>query len=183
MSACFIPNYGVAREAGERPSWRRPHGALMTADPPSPADELASFVERGQKAQAATRFHIDENQLYRKIPILRRLIPSVRKRIRRIWPSGHTRPVRPVRLTGLDAPLIHIFGDSHSGLFAATPGAVIHYIGPVTMHKVGRDGVQVFGLDLSRLRPATVSDFVLAKLMSACMWQTKETAFRGNLRK
>lgn len=38
---------------------------------------------------------------------------------------------------------VHVIGDSHSGEFANIEGCVIHYLGPRTMHRVGRDGLEV----------------------------------------
>ncbi len=35
---------------------------------------------------------------------------------------------------------IHVFGDSHSLEFRGIPNCIQHYLGPVTMHRIGRDG-------------------------------------------
>lgn len=37
--------------------------------------------------------------------------------------------------------MIHIFGDSHSSIYKYIPEITVHNVGPVTMHRVGRDGV------------------------------------------
>lgn len=37
------------------------------------------------------------------------------------------------------APSIHVIGDSHSWEFRGIPGCMEHYLGPVTMHRMGRD--------------------------------------------
>lgn len=46
--------------------------------------------------------------------------------------------------------MIHVFGDSHSLSFAGIPNTEIHYLGPVTMHRIGRDGFDVapYGADI-----------------------------------
>ena len=38
--------------------------------------------------------------------------------------------------------MIHIFGDSHSSIYKYLPEITVHNVGPVTMHRVGRDGVR-----------------------------------------
>lgn len=38
--------------------------------------------------------------------------------------------------------MIHIFGDSHSSIYKYIPEITVHNVGPVTMHRVGRDGVR-----------------------------------------
>lgn len=38
---------------------------------------------------------------------------------------------------------IHVIGDSHSQEFANIQGCKIHYLGPRTMHRVGRDGLHL----------------------------------------
>lgn len=38
---------------------------------------------------------------------------------------------------------IHVIGDSHSQEFAAIDGCIIHYLGPRTMHRIGRDGLAI----------------------------------------
>lgn len=35
---------------------------------------------------------------------------------------------------------VHVFGDSHSFSFSEIPNFEIHWLGPVTMHRIGRDG-------------------------------------------
>jgi hypothetical protein len=111
---------------------------------------------------------IDEWRLYRRIPILKRLVPSASKRITRLlWPNGRVVSVHQVRLVGLSTPVIHIFGDSHCGLFAKTPGATMHYVGPVTMHRVGRDGLRAFALntlDIGAIRRGDALGFIFGEI-------------------
>ncbi len=39
------------------------------------------------------------------------------------------------------SPSLHVIGDSHvKFIFRSTPGIKVHYLGPVTMHRVARDG-------------------------------------------
>lgn len=44
--------------------------------------------------------------------------------------------------------MIHIIGDSHSLMFAEIHECLIHHIGPVTMHRIGRDSLNIcnFGI-------------------------------------
>jgi hypothetical protein len=121
---------------------------------------------------------IDEGRLYRRIPVLKRLVPSASKRIARLlWPNGRVLPVHHVRLVGLATPVIYIFGDSHCGLFAKTPGATMHYLGPITMHRVGRDGLRAFASVLSA--EAMHLLFCLVKLTCACTSQSNATTSAG----
>lgn len=47
---------------------------------------------------------------------------------------------------------IIVIGDSHSDfLFSGIPRCKICWLGPATMHRVGRDGVDVLGLDLIKI--------------------------------
>jgi hypothetical protein len=50
----------------------------------------------------------------------------------------------PGQSIGVDTPCFHVFGDSHSRFYSTTPRVVVHHIGPVTMHRVGRDGLDLF---------------------------------------
>lgn len=111
---------------------------------------------------------IDEGRLYRKIPFLKRMVPSARKRITSLlWPNGRLRPTHAVRLVGLDAPAIHLFGDSHCGLLFKTPGVIEHYLGPVTMHRVGRDGLRAFAfetLDIGAIAKGDALAFIFGEI-------------------
>lgn len=42
--------------------------------------------------------------------------------------------------------IVHVIGDSHSSEFSKIPGCVIHWLGPITMHRVGRDGLSFVNL-------------------------------------
>lgn len=46
-------------------------------------------------------------------------------------------------ITAPNYPTIHVIGDSHSNEFSLIDGCIIHHIGPVTMHRVGRDGLSI----------------------------------------
>ena len=39
--------------------------------------------------------------------------------------------------------MIHIIGDSHSLMFQNIEGCIIHHVGPITMHRIGRDGINI----------------------------------------
>lgn len=43
-------------------------------------------------------------------------------------------------------PIVHVLGDSHSFEFIKVPGCVVHWLGPITMHRVGRDGLSFLNL-------------------------------------
>lgn len=107
---------------------------------------------------------IDEGRLYRRMPILKRLIPSAHKRITRfLWPNGRVLPTHSVRLVGVDASITHIFGDSHTGLFAASPSVIVHYLGPATMHRVGRDGASIF-VDAAKVNQGDALGFIFGEI-------------------
>jgi len=36
---------------------------------------------------------------------------------------------------------VHVIGDSHSEAFRKIDGCTVHWIGPITMHRIGRDGL------------------------------------------
>lgn len=38
-------------------------------------------------------------------------------------------------------PTVHVIGDSHSMEFFHIPGCKVYWLGPITMHRVGRDGL------------------------------------------
>jgi hypothetical protein len=38
---------------------------------------------------------------------------------------------------------LHVIGDSHSAEFSNIDGCIIHYLGPRTMHRIGRDGLAI----------------------------------------
>lgn len=42
--------------------------------------------------------------------------------------------------------VVHVFGDSHSEEFKNIPGCIVHWLGPITMHRVGRDNLSVLDL-------------------------------------
>lgn len=41
---------------------------------------------------------------------------------------------------------VHVIGDSHSLAFSLIPGCVVHWLGPITMHRVGRDDLAFLNL-------------------------------------
>lgn len=44
---------------------------------------------------------------------------------------------------------IHIIGDSHAFSFQNIENCVIHHLGPVTMHRIGRDGINIKDYDVN----------------------------------
>lgn len=87
------------------------------------------------------------------------------KRIERLlWPSGRTMTAVPIRLVGLTAERIHIFGDSHTDLFQSLPRAIIHHTVGVTMHRVGRDGAQTFALPTRGIESGDALGFVFGEI-------------------
>jgi lysophospholipase L1-like esterase len=64
---------------------------------------------------------------------------------------------------------LHVFGDSHSKfLFERFKGAQIHWLGPVTMHRVGRDGLQSLVKDEVTLGPDDWAVFVFGEIDLRC---------------
>lgn len=110
--------------------------------------------------------YANDTRLYRKIPIVRRLVPSLRKHVERlIWPGGRTMRAVPLRLVGISAPAIHVFGDSHSWLYRHLPGAIVHFlISGVTMHRIGRDGLSIFKLDTLAIKPGEALAFIFGEV-------------------
>jgi hypothetical protein len=140
--------------------------------------------ESNDKPEGRTRIlrHIvDERQLHRKIPVLKRLVPSLHKRLERlVWPNGRTMRITPIRLIGLNAERIHIFGDSHSNVYRLAPEAVVHYLGAVTMHRVGRDGIQLFALDGIDVKPGDALGFVFGEIdVRSHVGQQRDRFFRN----
>ena len=41
---------------------------------------------------------------------------------------------------------IHVIGDSHVREFTGIPGCVLHHLGPILMHRIGRDGLKAVNL-------------------------------------
>jgi hypothetical protein len=72
--------------------------------------------------------------------------------------------LRVGKSTGIRAPVLHVFGDSHSRLFGATPGAISHHIGPVTMYRVGRDGISVFDLASRQINDGDAIGFCFGEI-------------------
>jgi hypothetical protein len=46
----------------------------------------------------------------------------------------------------IPATTVHVFGDSHSQEFKLVPGCKINWLGAITMHRVGRDGLNFINI-------------------------------------
>ncbi|MCP4403198.1 MAG: hypothetical protein GY801_38560 [bacterium] len=64
--------------------------------------------------------------------------------------------------------MIHIVGDSHARLFRRPFCYFTHYLGPVTMHKVGRDGVESVMGNKHKIRNGDSVIFVFGEIDVRC---------------
>jgi hypothetical protein len=48
-----------------------------------------------------------------------------------------------VFVESLNAFTIHVIGDSHCFAFQGIENTKVHHIGPITMHRIGRDGLEI----------------------------------------
>lgn len=66
------------------------------------------------------------------------------------------------------APTIHIFGDSHSREFEFVPHCTVHWLGPVTMHRMGRDGLSFLNLKQSGVEENQIAIFAFGEIDVRC---------------
>jgi hypothetical protein len=67
-----------------------------------------------------------------------------------------------------EGPVIHVFGDSHSLEFFQIPHCVIHHLGPITMHRVGRDGLSFLYLPNLGVLEGEVAVFSFGEIDARC---------------
>jgi hypothetical protein len=64
--------------------------------------------------------------------------------------------------------LIHAIGDSHSSEFSQVPNCVCHWVGPMTMHRVGRDGLNAVNLPTIGVQNNEVAVFCFGEIDVRC---------------
>lgn len=65
-------------------------------------------------------------------------------------------------------PVIHVVGDSHAQEFSQIPGCEIHWLGPITMHRAGRDGISTLNLTSIGVEENQVAIFVFGEIDVRC---------------
>lgn len=63
---------------------------------------------------------------------------------------------------------IHVIGDSHSGSFKNINNCIIHHIGPITMHRVGRDGLNILNLQKLGIKENDIVIFTFGEIDVRC---------------
>jgi hypothetical protein len=66
------------------------------------------------------------------------------------------------------SPNIHVFGDSHVSEFSNIPGCLLHYVGPITMHRIGRDGLNFLDMTSYGVQENEVAIFVFGEIDCRC---------------
>ncbi len=78
-------------------------------------------------------------------------------------------------------PAIHVIGDSHSMEFSKVPGTQIHWLGPITMHRVGRDGLGCVNLPAFGMQEGEVAVFAFGEIDVRCHIGKQRDEFKRNL--
>jgi hypothetical protein len=66
-------------------------------------------------------------------------------------------------------PALHVFGDSHAKfIFRDARSVALHYLGPVTMHRVARDGKRALDLKDFDVQPGDVAVWCLGEIDVRC---------------
>jgi len=63
---------------------------------------------------------------------------------------------------------IHVIGDSHTVAFSKVPECIIHNIGPVTMHRIGRDGLDFLDIKMMEVQDLDSVVFVFGEIDVRC---------------
>lgn len=66
------------------------------------------------------------------------------------------------------SPLIHVIGDSHSLAFRNIESCRIHHIGAITMHRVGRDGLNLINLRQRGVKEGDIAVFAFGEIDVRC---------------
>ena len=88
----------------------------------------------------------------------------------------------------LDAPnpsaprRIFVLGDSHTKAFEGTPHCIIHHLGPITMHRVGRDRSKLFHLTDFGIKDGDAVVFVFGEIDARCHIGKQRDLFKRDLR-
>ncbi len=73
---------------------------------------------------------------------------------------------------------VHVFGDSHSRMFTGFPNTKIHHLGPVTMHRAGRDNQKLISLNKFNVRKSDIVVMVFGEIDMRC--HIKKIAEKAN---
>jgi hypothetical protein len=65
-------------------------------------------------------------------------------------------------------PQIHVIGDSHSLEFSKIPECMVHWIGPITMHRIGRDGLNALNLKQFNVQESQAVVFAFGEIDVRC---------------
>lgn len=63
---------------------------------------------------------------------------------------------------------LYVVGDSHVRPFKGIMGGAINHLGPITMHRVGRDGLRIVDLHAMGVREETVVVYVFGEIDVRC---------------
>jgi hypothetical protein len=70
--------------------------------------------------------------------------------------------------TRANASTIHVIGDSHACAFSGIDGCIPHWIGSITMHRVGRDGLGVVDFKKIGVKDGDVAVFAFGEIDVRC---------------
>lgn len=59
---------------------------------------------------------------------------------------------------------IHIFGDSHAHNYVNILNAKVNWLGPVTMHRIGRDGLDILDLRKHEIQDGDIAIFIFGEI-------------------
>ncbi len=72
-------------------------------------------------------------------------------------------------LPNMNGACVHVFGDSHArAAFDNIEPCTVHYIGPTTMHRVGREGIIFLNLSNYAIKEGDTAIFVLGEIDVRC---------------
>ncbi|PCI94361.1 hypothetical protein COB11_03965 [Candidatus Aerophobetes bacterium] len=63
---------------------------------------------------------------------------------------------------------VHIIGDSHTRTFSRIPYCKIDWLGPVTLHRVGRDGLDIVDFRKLKIKDGDVVVFTFGEIDTRC---------------
>lgn len=63
---------------------------------------------------------------------------------------------------------IFVFGDSHSKAFEGIFGCRVNHIGPITMHRIGRDGLQILDIRNHGVTNGAMAIFIFGEIDVRC---------------
>lgn len=66
------------------------------------------------------------------------------------------------------AQSIHVLGDSHAREFSEISGCICHHVGPITMHRVGRDGLDFLNIKNIGVQEKDIVIFAFGEIDARC---------------